>query len=257
LTGTLSNFINDRDMGMAGMNHKSKLHTLLNVTLFVAVSLVPCFSFPQDVVSTDSLLTILYDDSGWILENSTDTVQRIFSKKVGSFTIPAIMVKQTSSVSPASLISAIEDVGNYCSFLHDSYLERADLLGKTSSTIDGYQLLNLPLVANRHHIFRLVKHVDSSEGGIRLDWTPLPRNSKYIAFIDSMDAQYEHPIYLDMNIGGWEITTLPQGNVELTYRLLADPAGRIPGFLIVRANRITAPQMVQDMIHEAARRDRR
>jgi len=217
----------------------------------------PRFIFPQNVMSPVSLLRILYIDSGWILVDSVDSKQQIFIKKVGSSNIHAIMVKRISYVSSASLISAIEDVGNYCSFLPDVYLERADLLGQTSFFIDGYQLLNPPFIANRHYVFRLMRSVDSSVGVIHLNWIPLPRNSKYSAFLDSMDLQYGHPVYLDMNVGGWEIKSLPQGGVELSYRILTDPAGLVPDFLISKANRITAPKIVEQMISEAIRRDRK
>jgi len=220
------------------------------LSLFVAVWLIPCLVLPSD-----SLLDILYDDEGWILIDSTETGQRIYSKVIGGFNLPAIMVKQMSSVSPSSLVLAIEDVDHYCDFLRGVYLERTAMLAQTELYIDEYQLIDLPLVSNRHYLLRLVKPVDSSKKNIRLDWTALPRNSLYTTFLDSMEKRYQRPIYVDKNVGGWEIIVKPQGRIEVTFRNLSDPAGLIPDFLITKLNRFTAPKIVQGMIQEAIRRE--
>ena len=226
-------------------------------TLLLAACLVPSLLFSQDLLSSDSLLKILYDTGGWIQVESTETDQQIFTKNITGFDLPAILVKQVSSATPAALIETIEDLGNYNKFLHDAYLERSDLLLKTDRFIDGYQLIDLPFVSNRHYVIRMIKHIDPSKKNIHLDWTPLPRTSGYTTFLDSMDALYHNPIYLDKNVGGWEVTVLTEEKTELSYRILTDPAGLIPDFLVLRANRITAPQMVTDMIREAIRREKK
>ncbi|MFQ6673580.1 MAG: hypothetical protein ACE5GH_02195 [Fidelibacterota bacterium] len=223
----------------------------------VLLGLTPTGAFPQIFTSSDAWLAVLYENSRWVRVDSLETGQEIFTKKIGGSGLPAILVRQKASVTPGSMVSAIEDVGDYPGFIHDAYLERAELLRKTSDFIDGYQLLDLPFMANRHYIFRMTRDMNVSSGRIRLDWTLAPENSQYSGFLDSMDTIYGHPTYPAVNVGGWEIVPLETGRMEVSYRLLVDPAGWVPDFLVARGNQITAPRMVHDMIREAMRRDER
>ena len=199
----------------------------------------------------------MYRESGWTEIHSSKTGQKVFSKRLSGFPIPALMVKETASVSSEAVISAIEDAGNYESFLRGVYLERSHLLRRSPGVIEGYQYLNLPFIADRHYIYRMVKSGNASDAHVRLDWTLVPRDSEYSEFLDSMAAKYGDPIYPAQNVGGWEIREQPEGNVVVSYRLYVDAAGWVPGFLMARANRITAPKMVTHMIQESIRRDSR
>ncbi|MEE9166430.1 MAG: hypothetical protein V3U24_03075 [Candidatus Neomarinimicrobiota bacterium] len=207
--------------------------------------------------SSSEILAELYRESGWTEVAFTHGDMRVFNKEVENFGIPAIMVKKTAPVSSGAMASAIEDVANYTRFLEDVYLERSDLLKRDPKVIEGYHLLDLPLISDRHYVYRMSRKGDSSDGSIRYEWTLVPRNSENRSFLDSMDAVHGTPVYVGENVGGWEIQRLPEGGIEVSYRLLIDPAGRVPDFLMARANRVTAPRMVRGMIEEAIRREKK
>ena len=167
------------------------------------------------------------------------------------------MVTQKVRVTSTSVISAVEDADNYTSFMPDSYIEKSVLIQRSSEFMDVYHLLDLPFVSNRHYIYRMARTVDPSRGRVRLDWILIPRESEYADFMDSMDVEHGHPIYLDTSVGGWDIIPLSNGEIDLIYRIYADPAGRLPNFLVSKSNRVAARGVVGDMIREAKRRDKR
>lgn len=206
--------------------------------------------------SSSEILAEMYSESGWVEVSSYYRDVRVFNKEFQNSGVPAIMARQTAPVSPRAMMSAIEDVGNYAGFLQDVYLERSDLLSRTPRVIEGYQYLDLPIISNRHWVFHMVRKDGPSGERIRYDWTLVSRNSKYRAFLDSMDVLYGEPTYLNENVGGWEIVPLGESGVKVTYRLYTDPAGWVPSFLVARANRIIAAAMVREMVREAMRRDR-
>ena len=226
-------------------------------TLVILLLLCTLWLQAQPHLLPSDILKELYADSGWIQIDSLNNGQCIFTKRIAGSDIPATMVKQVAAVSSTALLSAIEDVENYLNFIHDPYLKRSDLLKKTPHYIDGYQFFDLPFIANRHTIFRMVKNDGFDDGRVRFEWTLVPRESEYAAFLDSMDVIYKNPVYLALNTGGWEIIPLSGGKVEVTYRLHLDPAGWVPDFLVARGNLINAPKMVENMIKEAVRREKK
>lgn len=215
------------------------------------------FSWGLGAQPDQEFLAQLYRESDWRLVSESGTGQKVFNKKFDGYGVPAIMVKQKAQVSFEFMIATVEDVGSYGSFLHGVYLKRSDLLHKTGNVIDGYQYVDAPFISDRHYVYRMVKKVNSSAGSIRFDWTLVPRESEYEGFLDSMDIVYSHPIYLKQNVGGWEIIDLSNGMIEVSYRLFADPGGWVPDLLVARANRATAPKMLQGMIDEAIRREKK
>ena len=61
-------------------------------------------------------------------------------------------------------------------------------------------------------------------------------------------------ILMTEGLGGWEIKKLDDERSLITYRIIADPGGWIPGFLINESNKILAPNTIEAMVNEAKRR---
>ena len=62
-------------------------------------------------------------------------------------------------------------------------------------------------------------------------------------------------VLMTNGVGGWEIQKLDDGRSLITYRIIADPDGWIPEFLINQSNKILAPNTIEAMVNEAKRRE--
>jgi hypothetical protein len=111
-----------------------------------------------------------------------------------------------------------------------------------------YQLLDYPVVTRRDYVLRYERTLDPDKGIYRLSWStsaekgPPPR---------------EDAIRVTLATGGIDVVPEDGGaRSRLTFRLLADPGGNIPGWVINIANRLNLPDIVREIRDAAIRRAR-
>ncbi len=111
-----------------------------------------------------------------------------------------------------------------------------------------YQLLDYPVVTKRDYVLRYERTMDPARGIYRLSWSTSTEKGP---------APREDAIRVTLATGG--IDVVPEDGGErslLTFRLLADPGGSIPGWVINIANRLSLPDIVREIRDAAIRRAR-
>jgi hypothetical protein len=109
-----------------------------------------------------------------------------------------------------------------------------------------YQLLAYPVVTPRDYALRYERRMDKSKGVYRLSW-------KYT------DAYGPKPldgvIRVTLAEGYIDVKPLPCGKrVVVTYYLVADPRGDIPGWVMRIAQKFNLPAIMRELRDEAQRR---
>jgi hypothetical protein len=102
-----------------------------------------------------------------------------------------------------------------------------------------WQLLNYPVVTRRDYVLRYQRTMDPARGIYRLSWATSTQKGP---------SPREDVVRVTLATGGIDI--VPEGGGErsrLTFRLLADPGGNIPGWVIDIANRLSLPDIVREI----------
>ena len=109
-----------------------------------------------------------------------------------------------------------------------------------------YQLVSYPVVAPRDYALRYERRLDKAKGVYRLIWNTTtaygPPPLKDVVRVTVAD-------------GSIDVKPLPGGKlVAVTYHLVADPGGSIPGWVMRIAQRFNLPEIVRELRDESLRR---
>jgi hypothetical protein len=109
-----------------------------------------------------------------------------------------------------------------------------------------YQLLAYPVVAPRDYALRYERQVDKAKGVYRLSWKATTAYGP---------RPLEGVIRVTLAEGYIDVKPLPCGKrVAVTYHLVADPRGSVPGWVMRIAQRFNLPAIMRELRDEAQRR---
>ena len=199
----------------------------------------------------DDVFNSLYDDSNWNLVYTKNNGLSVYNKKIDSIPIKAIKVTYIDTVDIDTFTDTVLQGDRHTEFLEKSHLTKSHIIKQIGDSTLTYQYLDLPVISNRNYIsINVLRHI---EKGVhhQMNWSFL-KNIEDPEIIKNIS---DDAILMIDGIGGWEIKKIDDIRSLITYRIIADPGGWIPGFLINQSNKILAPNTIEAMVNEAKRRE--
>ena len=213
----------------------------LKVVLFASLVL-PVTGLASPAVLSQQL----YDSNNWDLVESREDGISVAEKEIEGIAVKAVMVSQTINIDPETLAEVIEDIANYGRFLSSAPGMEATLLKDNSDHIIGYQHVEVPLISDRVYAFKMFRP-DTTE--TRVDWELIPQN-----MLDGFTINKRSGVYIDVGVGSWSMYKRSDGKYDVSYRLVMDPGGWLPGSVSDYFNRVSIVGIFKDAIIETERR---
>ena len=151
----------------------------------------------------------------------------LYQYQIKEYPIPAIKIDMLLEADPQSILDVAWDVSNYTSVLPSAFVTSANIESKMDSIQTAWHIIDIPLLAPRLYWFR---HIRTSNS---VDWYKI-----------SVDKDFKNENIIPLfNVGSWKTSELDGKNI-LTYTVLTDPNGNIPGWIIKKAQMYYLPKML-------------
>ena len=189
--------------------------------------------------------TALAAEPPWELVRETSDGISVFFRETPGSTVRA--AKATCTVAAPPEI-ALDAAGDPDTFKVSTKYVKASGFQKTADPNVWYlyQLLAYPVVAPRDYALRYERRMDKAKGVYRLSW-------KYTNAYGPKPL--DGVIRVTLAEGYIDIKPLPCGKrVAVTYFLVADPRGDIPGWVMRIAQKFNLPAIMRELRDEAQRR---
>jgi len=205
-------------------------------------------------VKSQNLLDSLHVEDGWIINNILDDGTHFYTKNIKALNQVAVKVSQVTNILPKNIKSVVMDLDKYGEFLSNSNTMSSSILFLAEEYVDGYQHIrvSLPFFSDRRYCFRMFDHdlpLDSS--GAFVEWFLLDENLEYANFLKQNNPE---ATYINIGSGAWSAKVIDSSRYDISYRLIMDPGGAIPDFLIQKINSISIINLFHDVMSEAKRR---
>ncbi len=209
---------------------------------FMAGLVLPMSGLASPTVLSEQL----YDGKNWDLVELREDGISVAEKKIRGIAVKAVMVSQVINIDPETLAAVIEDIANYGQFLNSAPGMEATLLKAGRDHIIGYQYVEVPLISDRVYAFKMYRP-DTAE--TRVDWELIPQN-----LLADYPINKRSGVYIDVGVGSWSMNKRPDGKYDVSYRLVMDPGGWLPGSVSDYFNRVSIVGIFKDAIIETERR---
>jgi len=160
----------------------------------------------------------------------------------------------TVDVAPEPMMEVAMDIEGTMEWASTANVTRAGVLGRSGSSMDYYQLMDVPgwtMTKDRYWFLRGT--VRKEGGGQAFTWERLDDGGPYASVYEKFVAAYPKAIEPPINAGGWQFT--PSGDeTEINYYICSDAGGTIPENVQVMATTTTLPDTVGDLVREARTR---
>ena len=205
--------------------------------------------------SKESLRPLLLKDQHWTSKKVSKEAYQIYSRPMPGYKLNAVRVVATTSHRPELLLEIIHDIPNYSAFLKSASAIDFGIVKTGKDYIIGYQHINIPIVSNRHYLYRFDLDTAAIDGEYLSGWTLLTANLReYQSFIAEMNKKYGFSVYLDDGEGVFRIRPAENELWEISYSLYMDIGGRIPGFVVEFVNAEGITGLIRDLLNEADER---
>ena len=203
------------------------------------------------------LLSKMFDREGWKVVSSHSDSLTVYKKNITDIPIPAFKATMITSVPMEYVISAILDGENHEDFMGSSHVIESEFVDSPlRDTTFVYQMLDLPIISNRHYITKNYNDTIKVDRHYRLNWLIDSRQNSlfFNDYIKNKNEEYGSPIFMENGAGSWEVEYLDVNKVSVSYIVLTDPGGWIPNRIISYVNKKLGPDTVIMMIEEGRRR---
>jgi len=151
----------------------------------------------------------------------------LYQYQLKEYPIPAFKIEMLLEADPQSVLDLAWDVSSYPSALPSSFTTSADIDSRIDSIQIAWQIIDIPLLAPRLYWFR---HIRTS---CSVDWYKI-----------SIDNNFKNDNIIPLfNVGSWKVSEINGKNI-LTYTVLTDPNGNIPGWIVKKAQMNYLPKML-------------
>lgn len=187
------------------------------------------------------LLSTLYDEAGWILDEQLDDGSLIYMKDVDYISLKAIKISREITINPNIILDIIKNIQNYNSILKSSSnIVTTPIISKDA--ILAKQYISIPIFSDLYYFFKIY------ESNNRVYW--LLENS------DDYQQYYTDGYPLSIGCGGWDYIEKDNGNYTVNYRLIFDIDG-YPNWIINYINYYSLLNVYNDVIAAAFKKDKK
>ena len=203
------------------------------------------------------LLSKMFDKNQWEIVNYHSDSLTVYKKKLDGVDIPAFKATMLTSVPMEYVVDAILDGENHEEFMGTSHVVESEFIDSPIvDTTFVYQMLDLPIISDRHYITKNYTDTIKVNRHYRLNWLI---NSKqnilfFSDYIDKKNEKYGTPIFVEDGAGSWEVEYIDDKTISVTYIVLTDPGGWIPNQVVSYVNKKLGPDTVIMMVEEGRRR---
>ena len=204
-----------------------------------------------------SLLATMFHKSGWDTVSQHSDSLTVYKKKLDGIAIPAFKATMISSVPMEYIVSAILDGENHEEFMGTSHVVESEFVkSPLLDTTFVYQMLNLPIISDRHYITK--NYTDTLKVGrhYRLNWMINSKENEllFTDYINEKNEKHGDPIFMKDGTGSWEVEYIDRNTTSVSYIVLTDPGGWIPNQIVSYVNKKLGPDTVIMMVEEGRRR---
>ena len=168
-------------------------------------------------------------EAEWKLRKSEEGIQ-IYTRHTDKAAIDELKIVSVMHCSMSSLVALIIDVDNFPKWIYAC--KEAKVLQQVNATEQfQYQLINIPSpFSDRDAVIHFTISQDSKTKVVHTHSLAAP---SYIPVIEGL-------VRLPVFDGAYQLTPLPNGDIQVVYNLLIDPGGYIPDW-VVNLTLITGP----------------
>ena len=199
----------------------------------------------------------MFDQDNWILVNKHSDSLTVYKKEFEDIAIPAFKATMISSIPMEHIVDAILDGENHEEFMGTSHVIESEFVGPNiNDTTFVYQMLDLPIISNRHYITKNFTDTIKVNKHYRLNWL-IDKHSNDLLFsnyIDQKNEKHGGPLLIEDGVGSWEVEYLNKNKISVSYIVLIDPGGWIPNQIVTYVNKTLGPDTVLMMVKEGERR---
>ena len=189
--------------------------------------------------------TVAGKGSPWEKVAQTDDGIAVYMREVPETTVKEVKVRLRIPVPPRIVLDAACDPKSFKKSLKYVEKNRYYWVGDPDVWYT-YQLVSYPVVDERDYVMRYERTLDPDKGVYRLTWNTTT---------DKGPPPSEDAIRVTLATGGIEVLPRDEGKASLLkFRLLADPGGNIPGWVINIANRWNLPDIIREIRDAAHKR---
>ncbi len=215
----------------------SRVHCRLFVTLVMGISLMCPVQGQLHAQDEDDL-----EEMGWSLVRNKDGVA-VYNRKLAESKVRGIMARAEVDVESARVFAVITDFDNWFNFMPN--VHESKIIDRSDQTEWLYLRLRGPFTKDRSFISEVT--FEKNIGGVGryiVKWQ--------LAEERTQELNIKGIIVPKSNTGYWELRPIGDGTrTYVTYCLHADPAGKIPKWMINFANKRTVPSVFKAVRRQA------
>jgi ribosome-associated toxin RatA of RatAB toxin-antitoxin module len=215
----------------------SGVHCRLFVTLVMGISLVCPVQGQLHAQDEDDLEVM-----GWSLVRNRDGVA-VYNRKLAESKVRGIMARAEVDVESARVFAVITDFDNWSNFMPN--VHESKIIDRSDQIEWLYLRLRGPFTKDRSFISEVT--FEKNIGGVGryiVKWQ--------LAEERTQELNIKGIIVPKSNTGYWELRPIGDGTrTYVTYCLHADPAGKIPKWMINFANKRTVPSVFEAVRRQA------
>lgn len=183
--------------------------------------------------------TVVGAETIWEKEKVTDDGISVYSRTTTGTTVREVRARMSINAPAKTVFEAVLDPKTFKDTSKKYVAENVFYHTNNPNIWYNYQLLDLPVIANRDYCLRYEKITDIPKGVFRITWRASDRCGR---------PSQEDVVRVSNIKGSFEVTAANNGKgTTLKYTLLADPGGNIPVWLINFANRRSLPNILRQV----------
>lgn len=143
------------------------------------------------------------------------------------------------------LKNVVDDIEGYTQLI--PFTTDARVVEQLAAGRVTFQRLEMPFMQAREYVVTVADASFSKRDGLmvyRTEWKTSARRFQHLVS--------EGAVRVELNDGSWTFEELVDGRTKATFRILVDPAGKLPAALVNLAQRITVAQYLSNLESRAA-----
>ena len=215
----------------------SRVHWRLFVTLVMGISLMYPVQGQPRAQDEDDLEVM-----GWSLVRNKDGVA-VYNRELAESEVRGIMARAEVDVESARIFAVITDFDNWVNFM--PYVHESEIIDRSDQSEWVYLRFRGPFIKDRSFVSEVT--LEKKIGGIEryiMKWQ--------LAEERTQELNIRGIIVPKSNTGYWELQPIGDGTrTYVTYSVHADPAGKVPKWMVNFAYKRIAPSLFKAVRQQA------
>ena len=192
--------------------------------------------------NNENLLNILYDDDGWVFQETTSNQSKVYTKEINGLNLNGVKISRTIDFNPQYILDIVLDINNYNKVLVSSSNVFTSIVDNKNNQIIAKQEIEVPFLTDLYYFFKFINHNESKNSA---DW-----------ILDNSDLYFhsnQSDYLLTIGCGGWDYTDNNDGSFTINYRLVMNIDG-YPYWVINYINYYSLVNVFNDVVSAASKK---